>query len=104
MLSGAKRSRNISRKTRFPWTYYILPVGGINRGMKAYGWRYLRARTEISAGEGRDIRGQKRRYPPAKLRNGPTDKVHIAHNSANGLYINKVYSFPVDNAVIQCIL
>ena len=43
---------------------------------------------EISAGEGRDIRGQKRRYPPAKLRNGPTDKVHIAHNSANGLYIN----------------
>ena len=76
-------------------TYYILPVGGINRGMKAYGWRYLR---------GGDIRGQKRRYPPAKLRNGPTDKVHIAHNSANGLYINKVYSFPVDSAVIQYIL
>ena len=85
-------------------TYYILPVGGINRGMKAYGWRYLRARTEISADEGGDIRGQKRRYPPAKLRNGPTDKVHIAHNSANGLYINKVYSFPVDSAVTQCIL
>ena len=81
-------------------TYYILPVGGINRGMKAYGWRYLRARTEISAGEGRDICGRGRRYPPAKLRNGTTDKVHIAHNSANGLYINKVYSFPVDSAVI----
>ena len=36
-------------------TYYILPVGGINRGMKAYGWRYLRARAEISADKSGDI-------------------------------------------------
>ena len=60
------------------------PVGGINWGMKAHGQRYLRARTEISTDKDRDICGQKRRYPPAKLRNGATDKVHIGHNSSNG--------------------
>ena len=33
---------------------------------------------------GGDISGQKRRYPPAKPYNEPTDKVHIGYNSANG--------------------
>ena len=45
--------------------------------MKAYRQRYLRTRTEISADKDGDICGQKRRYPPAKLHNGLTDKVHI---------------------------
>ena len=34
-------------------------------------------RAEISSGQDGDICGQKRRYPPAKLHNGLTDKVHI---------------------------
>ena len=45
--------------------------------MKAYRQRYLRTRTEISADKDGDICGQKRRYPPAKLHKGLTDKMHI---------------------------
>ena len=50
------------------------PTGGDIFGPRQ---RYLRTRTEISL--------EKRRYPPAKPYNGPTDKVHIGYNSANGL-------------------
>ena len=54
-------------------------------GYETHGRRYLRAKTEISSDKDGDISGQKRRYPPAKPYNGPTDKVHIGYNSANGL-------------------
>ena len=63
-------------------------------GHETHGRRYLRAKTEISSDKEAkteissdkdgDISGQKRRYPPAKPYNGPTDKVHIGYNSANG--------------------
>ena len=38
-------------------------VGGMNRGVKAHGRRYLWVRAEISADTDGDISGQKRRYP-----------------------------------------
>ena len=47
--------------------------------MLTHGRRYLRAKTEISSDKDGDISGQKRRYPPAKPYNGPTDKVHIGY-------------------------
>ena len=62
------------------------PTGGDIFGpSETHGRRYLRAKTEISSDKDGDISGQKRRYPPAKPYNGPTDKVHIGYNSANGL-------------------
>ena len=61
-------------------------------GHETHGRRYLRARTEISSDKDGDISGQKRRYPPAKPYNEPTDKVHIGYNSANGYHF---YVYPV---------
>ena len=55
-------------------------------GHEPHGRRYLRAKTKISSDKDGDISGQKRRYPPAKPYNGPTDKVHIGYNSANGYF------------------
>ena len=45
-----------------------MPVGGINRGMKGYGQRYLRARAEISASEDGDIYKRGRRYLRTKAK------------------------------------
>ena len=63
-----------SAKTRLEYIFLFCPQlcrAKYNWGMKAHGRRYLRARTEISAGQDRDICGQMRRYPPAKPYNGP---------------------------------
>ena len=57
------------------------PTGGDIFGPRQ---RYLRTRTEIS------LSGQKRRYLPAKPYNGPTDKVHIGYNSANGSEMKEI--------------
>ena len=74
-LRSAQHDRHTSYKLIF--NIYLIPVGGINWGMKAYERGYLRARAEISADKGGDICGQKRRYLPAKPHKGLTDKVHI---------------------------
>ena len=68
---GAKRSRNISRKTRFPWAVHVVRFFDYalraSRGMKPTGGdifgtrqRYLRTRTEISLDKSGDIRPQSR--------------------------------------------
>ena len=73
-------------------------------GYETHGRRYLRAKTEISSAKDGDISGQKRKYPPAKPYNGPTDKVYIGYNSANGFkeYLqtgNGLFSFSEDTLV-----
>ena len=59
-----KRGRKISVGADYAdiLLFYIIPVGGINWGMKAYERGYLRARAGISADKDGDICGQGRRY------------------------------------------
>ena len=54
-----------------------MPVGGINRGMKGYGQRYLRARAEISAGEDGDIYRRGRRYLRTKAKISTRNAVRL---------------------------
>ena len=54
-----------------------MPVGGINRGMKGYGQRYLRARTEISASEDGDIYKRGRRYLRTKAKISTRNAVRL---------------------------
>ena len=78
-------------------------------GYETHGRRYLRAKTEISSDKDGDISGQKRRYPPSKPYNGPTDKAHIGYNSANRLFIEndvkgEVIRFMFDRFVVSLLL
>ncbi len=70
-------------------------------GQEVHGQRYLRARAEISADKDGDISGQKRRYPPPKPRDGPTDKAHMGHSSANGQPTKNEKSLPISSAKIR---
>ena len=54
-----------------------MPVGGINRGMKGYGQRYLRARAEISASEDGDIYRRGRRYLRTKAKISTRNAVRL---------------------------